>query len=63
MGKRKFTKMHEDPKGYECCKRNCKWQGQDKGKIHKKISKVHYELICPKCGNNEFYGLIDNPTN
>jgi hypothetical protein len=62
MAKRKYARMKEECKGYECSKKNCKWQGQDEDKNKKEISYCESELVCPKCGNNEFYGLLSAPT-
>lgn len=58
MAKRKYTKMGETPSAYECTKKACKWQGTDDEKSRKEIEKGCLEYVCPKCGNNEFYGLI-----
>ncbi|ELY1992907.1 hypothetical protein SL054_002268 [Flavobacterium psychrophilum] len=60
--KRKYAKMRDEVKGYECCKKKCKWQGTDEQKGRKQISSYETEMVCPKCGNNEFYGLLDVPT-
>ena len=62
MTKRKYARMKDECKGHECSKRNCKWQGQDEDKDKKEISYYESELVCPKCGNNEFYGLLSDPT-
>lgn len=60
MAKRKYTKSGEKANRYECCKRKCKWQGTDEEKSEKYIrEKGWIELVCPKCGNNEFYGLLN----
>lgn len=57
MAKRKFTKNGEKPSKYRCTK--CKWEGKRDEKFIAEIEgKDFYELICPKCGNNEFYGLL-----
>lgn len=58
MGKRKYTRMGESPASYECTKRKCKWQGKDEEKATKFISNIQTELVCPNCGNAEFYGLL-----
>ncbi|WP_268846774.1 hypothetical protein [Flavobacterium aestivum] len=58
MAKRKYTKRGENPKAYECSKKNCKWAGTDNEKELKEIEKGYKEMVCPKCGNNEFYGLL-----
>jgi len=58
MSKRKFTRIGETPAKYQCTKRKCKWEGFDKEKTLKPINgnqKVH---CCPKCGNDEFYGIL-----
>lgn len=44
--------------GYECTNDECSWQGLHEGKIER--YSIKYEgntLCCPKCGNDEFYGL------
>lgn len=62
MAKRKYTRNGEEPQGYECCKKKCKWQGTDEQKGSKRISSIETELVCPKCGNNEFYGILEITT-
>ena len=59
MAKRKYTRMGEKPKGYECTKRSCKWQGLDSDKAFKKRDEDITDHVCPKCGNDEFYGLLE----
>lgn len=56
---RKYARMGEEVKGYECCKKNCKWQGTADQKVNKKIDSYSHTLVCPKCGNDEFYGLLE----
>ena len=56
--KRKYARMGEEVSKYECTNKKCKWQGTDEEKANKIISKIQKELCCPKCMNNEFYGLI-----
>ena len=47
---------------YECTKQKCKWQGTDKEKVTLRNQKSGWnEHCCPKCGNNEFYGLLEQP--
>lgn len=57
--KRKYTRSGEAATEYECTKRKCKWQGSDEDKEQKRTGPEYmiFELVCPKCGNNEFYGL------
>jgi hypothetical protein len=57
--KRKYTRIGEIAESYECTKRKCKWQGTDEQKNQKRTDPEYmiFELVCPKCGNNEFYGL------
>jgi hypothetical protein len=62
MAKRKYTRMRETAKAYECTKIKCKWQGMDDEKSRRRINKYQEVYIFPKCGNDEFYGLIDFPT-
>lgn len=58
MAKRKYARMGEKVVKYECTKRKCKWQGTDDEKARKRLNEYQEEHICPKCGNNEFYGLV-----
>lgn len=61
--KRKYARMSdENITNYECSKKKCKWQGTDEQKGRKEISYCESELVCPECGNNEFYGLLEAPT-
>ncbi len=53
----KYTPYGETPIKYECCKKSCKWQGTLEEQATRKTSDNSKEHICPKCGNNEFYGL------
>ncbi|WP_396153682.1 hypothetical protein [Flavobacterium sp.] len=59
MAKRKYARMGEKENGYECTKRSCKWQGLDSEKALKKRNENQTDHVCPKCGNNEFYGLLN----
>ena len=61
MPRRKYTRGKEEPKGWECCNRKCKWQGQDEEKGERKIDSSHTILICPQCGKDDFYGLLEKP--
>lgn len=56
--KRKYARYGEKGEGYECTNSKCKWQGLDKDKIEIP-HEVGYELVCPKCHNNEFYQLLE----
>lgn len=58
MAKRKYTRGAEEPASYECTKRTCKWQGTDEQKNEKRINSCMKVLVCPNCGNDEFYGLL-----
>lgn len=58
MAKRKYAKFGETPTKYECTKRKCKWQGTEKEKGTNYLGDGYSESICPKCCNNEFYGLL-----
>jgi len=62
MAKRKFTRKGETPKAYRCCNMKCKWEGLDEDKIEKETTFLGlkaFDLVCPKCKNNEFYGLLE----
>ena len=61
MAKRKYTRSGETAVRYECTKRACKWQGkeEEKEKAPSKVDKGWYDHVCPNCGNNEFYGLLN----
>ena len=63
MAKRKYTKTFETPKGYECTKKNCKWQmsAEPDQRTDRSINADVSEKVCPKCGNNKFYGLLEEP--
>jgi hypothetical protein len=63
MAKRKYTKNGEKPKAYECTKKKCKWQGTPEQVGKQYLSNGITQSICPKCCNNEFYGLLEIPTN
>lgn len=56
--KRKYARMGEKSVRNECTNRKCKWQGKDEEKAKKRIDEYVTEDICPKCGKNEFYGLL-----
>lgn len=60
MGRpRKYARMHETAVAFECTKRSCKWQGLDTEKNLIPINAIQKEYVCPNCGNNEFYGLLE----
>lgn len=59
MAKRKYTRMGETPIAFECTKTKCKWQGTADQKASKRINEYSTESICPECGHNEFYGLLE----
>ena len=56
--KRKYARMGEKSVKNQCTNKKCKWQGKDEEKSTKRIDEYMTELVCPKCGNNEFYGLL-----
>ncbi len=59
MTKRKYARMSDkNITRYECSKKKCKWQGTDEQKTIKTISPIESSLVCPDCGNNQFYGLL-----
>lgn len=57
MPKRKYTKIGETPTKFQCTNRKCKWEGTGKEK-YKKNDGDWIVSICPKCGGEEFYGII-----
>lgn len=61
MAKRKYARMGEEAVAYECTKRKCKWQGTDEEKEVLPTDDVWSEHVCPKCGNNEFFALLELP--
>lgn len=63
MARRKYTRFGEKSQGDECTNKNCKWQGLDKDKARRKIDDSMDEHVCPRCGNNEFYGLLEFQSN
>ena len=61
MTKRKFTKNGEKPVRYQCTNKECKWEGKDEEKLEKRMI-IHdndLHLVCPECGRNEFFGLLE----
>lgn len=54
----KYTTYGETPVKFECSKKKCKWQGTIEEQATRKTSNISKEYVCPNCGNNEFYGLI-----
>lgn len=61
MAKRKYTRFGETAVAYECCNRKCKWQGFHEEKVNKYRDNGYSDLVCPKCGKEEFYGLLSEP--
>ncbi|MFT5760949.1 MAG: hypothetical protein ACI8WA_000050 [Polaribacter sp.] len=64
MAKRKFSRKGETPKAYQCCDQKCKWEGTDEEKVEKETRRHElkvFDLTCPECGNNDFYGLLEEP--
>jgi len=61
--KRKYTRIGENPVAYECCKKNCKWQGLHSEKYNVLTNPEYGERteVCPECGNDIFYGLLELP--
>lgn len=58
MPKRKYARLGENVSKYECTNKKCKWQGSMDETKQKRVDEIMKELICPKCGNNQFYGLM-----
>lgn len=61
MAKRKYTKWGEKAVAYSCTNKKCKWEGLDYAKLKKPLSRNSWTLVCPDCGNDEFYGLLELP--
>lgn len=61
MSKRKYTRIGETPKSYQCTQKKCGWQGTDDKKKLSENELGWNELVCPLCYNNEFYGLLEIP--
>lgn len=64
MAKRKYVRWGEKEVAYECTNKKCKWQG-DIGEWVQKNTDPEFpsstSSTCPKCGNDEFYGLLHKP--
>ncbi|EHO13826.1 hypothetical protein [Myroides odoratimimus] len=60
MAKRKYTRGNETPKAYKCTKKNCGWEGDQSEwvEVPRPAEPYMRDLTCPKCGNNEFRGLL-----
>ena len=58
MAKRKYTRINEKPVRFECTNKKCKWKGTEGQKSTKRVDESMTEDVCPNCGNNEFYGLL-----
>lgn len=61
MAKRKYTRIGEKSVASQCTNKKCNWQGTDEQKIQCKEDEFFTVLKCPKCGNSEFYGLLELP--
>lgn len=59
MAKRKYARFGEKAVRYECTKKKCKWQGTDEQKGRRFRDEYQTDHVCPECGNNEFYGLLE----
>lgn len=62
MGKRKYTRFGEKSVAFSCTNVKCKWEGLDEEKEFRKEADGWNTHICPDCGNEEFYGLLELPT-
>lgn len=61
MAAKKYTKIGETPKAFECANKKCKWKGDDEDKAKKPNPDGWGDtLVCPKCSNEEFYGLLSD---
>jgi hypothetical protein len=60
MSKRKLCRMGEKATRYRCTKQKCKWEGtlEEQKKVTRKDDNSITDYVCPKCNNNEFYGLL-----
>lgn len=59
MGKKKYaTDFRDNIQRFECTQEKCGWVGKGEEKYHKRVNSIETELVCPECGNNEFYGLL-----
>jgi len=58
MTNRKYARFGEKPVRYECTNKKCKWQGTIDEKEKVKRNEGYTDYVCPKCMNDEFYGLI-----
>lgn len=58
MRKRKYTRSGEKPSKFQCTNKKCKWEGTQEEKAIHPLPNGWEEYVCPKCKNNEFYGLI-----
>jgi len=43
---------------YKCTNKKCGWEGKQEDKSYVVLQDGYTEDVCPKCTNNEFYGLI-----
>jgi hypothetical protein len=62
MAKRKYVRIGETPKAYQCTRKTCGWQGTLDQKKIIELEKGYREHVCPVCYNTEFYGLLEKPT-
>ena len=56
--------MNDNALGYECTNKKCKWQGLNTEWVQKNTDPEYPSsttATCPKCGNAEFYGLLEVP--
>ena len=57
--KRKYAKIFDkNVVADECTKRSCKWQGTDNDKVKDNRGHGITYYVCPKCGNDTFYGIL-----
>lgn len=57
---KKYTNSHSTAKAWECCNKKCKWQGLESEKATIEEDAVS-KLVCPTCGEESFYGLLEEP--
>ena len=52
--------MREESTVHECTNRKCKWRGTNEEKLKKPADAIRTDLVCPDCGNDNFFRLLDS---